>query len=99
VPISKNLLNRAFEVDEPNRVGSDITYNKVGKKWLYLAVVMDLFSRKMIGWSLESHMRESLIIDAFNMAVSQRVYADGLLLNSDRGVQYRGYECQAMLKE
>jgi len=97
--VSDNLLNRKFEVDEPNRKWvSDITYIKVGRNWLYLAVVMELFSRKVIGWSLKSHMRESLIVEAFNMAASQRDRTDGVLLHSDRGVQYRGHEYQAQLK-
>lgn len=97
--VSDNLLNREFEVDEPNRKWvSDITYIKVGRNWLYLAVVMELFSRKVIGWSLKSHMRESLIIEAFNMAASQRDSTGGVLLHSDRGVQYRGHEYQAQLK-
>lgn len=98
--VSENLLKRQFEVDEPNRKWiSDITYIKVGENWLYLAAVMDLFSRKVIGWSLKNHMRESLIIEAFNMAASQRDGVDGVLLHSDRGVQYRGHEYQAVLKE
>ena len=98
--VSENLLNREFEVDEPNRKWvSDITYIKVGKKWLYLAAVMDLFSRRVIGWSLKAHMRESLVIEAFNMAAAQRDYDDGVLLHSDRGVQYRGHEYQKTLKD
>ena len=98
--VSNNLLARRFEVDEPNRKWvSDITYIRVGRSWLYLAVVIDLFSRKVIGWSLDNHMREGLILEAFNMAVSCRDIEKSVLLHSDRGVQYRGHEYQHALKE
>ena len=97
--VSENLLARKFEVDEPNRKWvSDITYIKVGRTWLYLAAVVDLFSRKVVGWALETHMRESLILDAFTMAASQRDIKDNALIHSDRGVQYRGNEYQETIK-
>ena len=97
--VSENLLARKFEVDRPNlKWVSDITYIRVGRTWLFLAVVLDLFSRKVIGWALEKHMRESLILEAFNMAVSCRDLEDDLLLHSDRGVQYRGHEYQQALR-
>ena len=63
----------------------------------YLAVVMDLYSRKVIGWALDSHMRESLIIEAFNMAISLRKLKKNALIHSDRGVQYRGNKYQQIL--
>jgi putative transposase len=98
--VSDNLLARRFEVEEPNRKWvSDITYIRVSRSWLYLAVVMDLFSRKVIGWALDSHMREGLILEALNMAVSCRDSANNVLLHSDRGVQYRGHEYQQALKD
>ena len=98
--VSENLLARQFESDAPNKKWvSDITYIKVGRIWLYLAVVLDLFSRKVIGWALDTHMRESLILDAFTMAVSRRDIQDNVLLHSDRGVQYRGHDYQITLKE
>ena len=98
--VSDNLLARQFKVDKPNHKWvSDITYIKVKRTWLYLAVVMDLFSRKVIGWALNNHMREGLIIEALNMAVSTRHTAKNLLLHSDRGVQYRGHEYQSALKD
>ena len=97
--VSDNLLARRFDSKAPNQKWvSDITYIKVRRHWLYLAVVMDLFSRKVIGWALDSHMRESLILDALNMAVSSRDTAKHVLLHSDRGVQYRGNEYQQALK-
>ena len=71
--VADNVLKREFKVDKPNlKWVSDITYIRVGRRWLYLAVVLDLFSRKVIGWSLDNHMREGLILEAFNMAVSCR---------------------------
>ena len=96
--VSDNLLRRNFDAPEPNmKWVSDITYIKVGRIWLYLAVVMDLFSRKIIGWALDRHMRDSLIIDAFNMALSQRDLKEKALIHSDRGVQYRSNDYQATL--
>jgi len=98
--VSDNLLARRFKADAPNRKWvSDITYIKAGRRWLYLAVVMDLFSRKVIGWSLDNHMREGLILEAFNMALSCRDIRESVLLHSDRGVQYRGHEYQGALKD
>lgn len=98
--VSENLLRRQFEASQPNQKWvSDITYIKVGRTWLYLAVVLDLFSRKVIGWALDTHMREELILEAFTMAVSRRDIQDNVLLHSDRGVQYRGHEYQTALKE
>ncbi len=98
-PVSENLLARKFEAAAPNQKWvSDITYIRVGRVWLFLAVVLDLFSRKVIGWALDKHMREGLILEAFNMAVSCRNLDEGLLLHSDRGVQYRGHEYQQALK-
>ena len=97
--VSDNLLARRFEADKPNRKWvSDITYIRAGRRWLYLAVVMDLFSRKVIGWSLDNHMKEGLILEAFNMALSCRDMGTDILLHSDRGVQYRGHEYQNALK-
>ena len=96
--VAENILNRQFSVDAPNlKWVSDITYIKVGKVWLYLAVVMDLYSRKVIGWALDNHMRESLIIEAFNMAISLRKLKQKVLIHSDRGVQYRGNKYQQIL--
>lgn len=98
--VSDNLLAQRFEAAQPNRKWvSDITYIKTGRTWLFLAVVLDLFSRKVIGWALDNNMREGLILEAFNMAVSCRDINDNVLLHSDRGVQYRGHEYQQALKE
>ena len=98
--VSDNLLQRRFSADAPNRKWvSDITYIKVGRKWLYLAAVLDLFSRKIVGWSLDTHMREDLIMDAFTMAVHNRDVPDNALIHSDRGVQYRSNRYQHLLQD
>ena len=97
--ISENLLARKFEAAAPNQKWvSDITYIRVGRTWLFLAVILDLFSRKVIGWAQDKHMRESLILEAFDMAVSCRDLEGDVLLHSDRGVQYRGHEYQQALR-
>jgi transposase InsO family protein len=78
---------------------SDITYIKVGRVWAYLAVVLDLYSRRVVGWALDTHMRETLIIEALEAALSRRQPEPGLLLHSDRGVQYRGNDYQRLLTD
>lgn len=96
--VSDNLLRRNFTASRPDEKWvSDITYIKVEKGFVYLAVVMDLFSRKIVGWSLDTTMTNQLIIDAFNMARESRNVEPGLILHSDRGVQYRSGEYQALL--
>lgn len=98
--VSENLLARRFNPTKPNQKWvSDITYIKVARQWLYLAVVMDLYSRKVIGWALDTHMRESLVTDALDMAVSDRDIQPDTLLHSDRGVQYRGNAYQDALRD
>lgn len=96
--VSDNLLRRNFTASRPDEKWvSDITYIKVEKGFVYLAVVMDLFSRKIVGWSLDTTMTNQLIIDAFNMARESRNVEPGLILHSDRGVQYRSGAYQALL--
>lgn len=97
--VSENLLGRNFEATKPNQKWvSDITYIKVGRIWLYLAVVLDLYSRKVIGWALDTHMQIELVLEAFTMAATIRDTNDRILLHSDRGVQYRGHEYQEALE-
>ena len=96
--VEENHLARNFDSDAPNRKWvSDITYIKVGRRWAYLAVVLDLYSRQVVGWALAPHMRETLIIEALEAAVGRRDVEGGLLLHSDRGVQYRGNEYRQAL--
>ena len=85
-PLFENVLNRQFKVDSPNQAYvSDITYLWTQEGWLYLAVVIDLFSRKVVGWSMSPRMRASLVCDALRMAIWQRKPKPGLIIHSDRG--------------
>ena len=98
--VKENILARDFDSEGPNRKWvSDITYIKVGRGWAYLAVVLDLFSRKVVGWAIDTHMRETLILEALRMASARRDICEGLVLHSDRGVQYRGNEYQQTLDD
>ena len=98
--VKENVLGRNFSSTGPNRKWvSDITYIRLGRGWAYLAVVLDLYSRQVVGWALDTHMRETLILEALQMAWGRRQVDPGLLLHSDRGVQYRGNEYQQTLKD
>jgi transposase InsO family protein len=98
-PIASNLLERNFTVQKPDQVWlTDITYIPTREGWLYLAGVMDLCSRKIVGWSMAEHMRTELVTDALNMALATRRPAPGLIHHSDRGVQYACREYQQILK-
>lgn len=98
-PIASNVLDRGFDVKAPNKVwASDITYIPTHEGWLFLAVVIDLFSRQVIGWSMADHMQSSLAISALQMALSQREVNAGLIHHSDRGVQYACHEYQDTLR-
>jgi transposase InsO family protein len=97
-PVAPNLLDRCFSSSEPDRVWvSDITYVLTTEGWLYLAVVLDLFSRRVVGWAMANHLRSELVIRALEMAVEQRQPAPGLLFHSDRGVQYTSSAFQQRL--
>ncbi len=99
LPVAQNLVNREFKQEAPNRVWtSDITYLATDEGWLYLAVVIDLFSRRVVGWSMKPHMRRDLVIDALRMAWFRRQPASGLIFHSDRGSQYCSREFQDVLK-
>jgi len=98
-PCEPNKLDRDFTARAPNRLwASDITYVRTWEGWLYLAVVIDLFSRRVVGWSMQSHMRTDLVLDALTMAVGQRLPDPGLLAHSDRGSQYTSFNYQSALK-
>lgn len=100
LPVAENVLDRQFNPEQPNRAWtSDITYIRTRSGWLYLAVVMDLFSRRIVGWAMAPHMQTSLISDALKMALQQRRPARGLVLHSDRGSQYASHEYQALLRQ
>jgi putative transposase len=99
-PIHDNHLNRQFNAVVPNqRWVSDITYIPTVEGWLYLAVIMDLFSRKIIGWSMSNRMKESIVIDALKMALFRRKISSTVLLHSDRGSQYASENFQQLLRD
>ena len=100
LPVAENVLDRQFEVKVPDaRWSADITYIWTRQGWLYLAVVMDLFSRRIVGWSMQETMDRGLVIRALKMALMARRPPVGLLLHSDRGSQYASHDYQQVLKQ
>jgi transposase InsO family protein len=102
LPIAPNLLNRNFTVAAPNRVwAGDMTYIQTEEGWLFLAVVLDLFSRRIVGWSLREDMRSELVVDALRMAWLQRSpdRKTELIFHSDRGSQYASSDFNQVLNE
>ncbi len=99
LPIAPNLLERNFTAAAPNEVwAGDITYVATDEGWLYLAVVIDLFSRQVVGWSMKPHMQTDLVCDALRMAWFRRQPETGLIFHSDRGSQYCSGKYQDLLK-
>jgi len=99
-PVAPNLLDRQFTVDAPNAVWvTDITYIWTQEGWLYLAAILDLYSRKVVGWAVDESLERHLALDALAMALSNRRPARGLLHHSDRGVQYASDDYQKALKK
>lgn len=101
LPVAENLLNREFQPTMPNAVWtSDITYIATDEGWLYLAVVIDLFSRQIVGWSMQQHMRRELVMDALRMAWFRRQPGKDarVIFHSDRGSQYCSDDFQDLLK-
>lgn len=102
-PIAANVLDRRFSPDEiaaPNRCwAGDITYVWTGEGWLYLAIVLDLFSRMAVGWAMSHSMKTRFVLDALQMAIDRRGVAAGLLWHSDRGVQYADALTRALAKK
>ena len=102
LPIAPNLLNREFTVSEPDKVwAGDITYIATDEGWLFLAVVIDLFSRQVIGWSLRFDMTRDIVIDALRMARFKRHPSKhaGVIFHSDRGSQYASKDYRDALAE
>ena len=98
--VAPNLLERHFDVDAPNKVWvSDITYVWTLQGFLYLAVILDLFSRRVVGWAMEDHMRTELVLKALTMALWQRRPPRHLIHHSDRGSQYASLEYQEQLDQ
>jgi putative transposase len=99
-PVAANELNRNFTASAPNKIWvTDITYIWTREGWMYLAAILDLFSRRVVGWSLDSHLDRSLALDALAMALKTRRPEPGLLHHSDRGVQYASVEYQSQLRD
>jgi transposase InsO family protein len=100
LPVAENLLDRQFEVGAPNRVwAADIAYLWSNEGWLYLAVVIDLYARRVVGWALSDRIQAGLVCDALRMAVGRRRPPPGLIRHSDRGSQYAGQAYRDLLRE
>lgn len=98
LPVAQNLLQQNFTADAPNHVWvGDITYIGTDEGWLYLAVVLDLFSRKIVGWSMSDRMTATLVCDALRMALFRRKRPRGVIMHTDRGSQYCSREHRDLL--
>jgi len=98
-PVYDNLLQRQFDVPQPDQVyAADVTYVWTQEGWLYLAVVIDLYSRKVVGWSMSNRMKTQLVCDALRMAIWQRRPKAGLIHHSDRGSQYASKAFRKLLR-
>jgi transposase InsO family protein len=99
-PVAPNLLGRDFTASAPNRVWlADLTYIPTREGWLYLAVVLDLFSRQVVGWAMAEHLGHELALAALDMAIARQRPAPGLTHHSDRGVQYAAHEYRKRLQQ
>lgn len=100
LPVAENLLNRNWSTTGPNQKWvTDVTYGWTQEGWLYLATVMDLYSRAIIGWTLHNSLETSLISEALQKALWKRKFPKGVLVHSDRGSQYCSHEYQKLLKD
>jgi transposase InsO family protein len=100
LPTAPNVLNRDFTATEPNQKwAGDITYIPTNEGWVYLAVVLDLYSRAVVGWSIQSTMTRKLVCGALQMALNNRKNPTKVLFHSDRGSQYCSDDFQMILKE
>lgn len=99
-PVAPNRLAETSAPDGPNQIWlQDITYVRTAQGWLYLALVLDLWSRKIVGWAMADHLRAELVLAALRMAQTQRQPGKGLLVHSDRGVQYASAATRAFLAQ
>ena len=99
-PVAANILNRKFDVEKPNHVWTaDISYVWTYEGWLYLAVIMDLFSRQIVGWAIDKRIKKQLALDTLAMAFWRRKPLPGLLHHSDRGSQYACHDYQKRLEQ
>ena len=100
-PVAPNLLERKFStISRPNQIWlADLTYIPTGEGWLYMAAIMDLHTRKIVGWSMRDHLRAELATSALLMAIQRQRPGAGLIQHSDRGIQYACGDYQAVLTE
>jgi len=99
-PVAPNLIGKNFSVGHPNRIWtSDITYIRTQEGWMYLAVILDLYSRSVVGWSMKKRLNCNLTMDAIRQALLRRRPGKGLIFHSDQGVQYASAEFRGILKE
>jgi putative transposase len=97
---AENVLDRAFEAERPNeKWAADVTYIATGAGWMYLAAVIDLYSRRIVGWAMGAQQDETLVEQALHMALTHRKPPAGLLHHSDRGCQYTSHAYQAFLED
>jgi len=100
LPVAPNLLNKNFIVEQPDQVWvSDITYIWTWEGWMYLAVVLDLYARHVVGWSMSNRINKELVLSAIGQAIDRRSPKAGLIFHSDRGSQYASKEVQQLLKK
>ncbi|MGI9283773.1 MAG: IS3 family transposase [Pseudomonadales bacterium] len=98
-PVAANLLNQDFSMDRGDQAWvGDIIHVRVSQKWLYVAVVMDLYSRRVIGWAMSQRMKAGLVCDALVMALRARGYPEGVIVHTDRGSQYCSKAYQKIIK-
>jgi len=99
-PVAENLLMRNFTAEGPNKIWlGDITYIRTKEGFLYLAVVLDMFSRMPVGYNMQNHSRSSLVLDAFQKAIETRGKPENLIFHSDQGTQYASDEFKKILKQ
>lgn len=99
-PVAPNILNQEFKASSPNQIWvTDITYIKTKEGWLYLASIIDLYSKKIVGWALDKRMTTDLVISALEQAVNKEKPNRGLIHHSDRGVQYASYAYREELEK
>ena len=98
MPVAQNILNRQFQTTAPDKVwAADITYIPTAEGWLYLAVVMDLYSRMIVGYAMDARMTKELVLNALRMARFKRKPKPGLIHHSDRGSQYCSHDYQGLI--
>jgi transposase InsO family protein len=98
-PVAPNLLERAFTVEQPNAAWvGDITYIRTLEGWLYLAVILDLYSRRVVGWAMGRRIDQALPLRALRMALGAREPSVGVVHHTDRGSQYAANDCRKLLK-